>query len=85
MSYQNTAPRALDRTGTHGQAGLRGFAALRARISLALQCRRIEEQTHRELSSLSDRDLADLGIARCDIERIARDAAELHTGATPRP
>ena len=28
--------------------------------------------TVRELSALTDRDLADLGIARCDIENVAR-------------
>ena len=32
-------------------------------------------QTHRELSALSDRDLADLGMARTDIGRVAHDAA----------
>ena len=32
-------------------------------------------RTCEELSRLSDRDLRDLGIARCDIVRIARDAA----------
>jgi uncharacterized protein YjiS (DUF1127 family) len=32
-------------------------------------------QTVRELSRLSDRDLADLGISRFDIDSVARDAA----------
>ena len=34
-------------------------------------------QTVHELSYCSDRDLSDLGIARCDIRRLAREAAEL--------
>ena len=29
-------------------------------------------KTVRELSSLSNRDLADIGVARCDIDRVAR-------------
>ena len=32
-------------------------------------------QTVRELSRLADRDLADLGISRFDIDSVARDAA----------
>jgi uncharacterized protein YjiS (DUF1127 family) len=39
-----------------------------------------------ELSALSDRDLADIGIARCDIRAVSKDAAkakrvDLRTGA----
>lgn len=36
---------------------------------------RIYRRTYNELSGLSDRDLADLGISRYDISRIASDAA----------
>jgi len=32
-------------------------------------------ETVRELSSLDDRELADLGISRCDIDAVARQAA----------
>ena len=32
-------------------------------------------QTRRELSHLSDRELADIGISRCDIGRVAREAS----------
>lgn len=39
--------------------------------------RRAYLETFRELQALSDRDLADIGISRGDIERIAREAAEL--------
>ncbi|PTW51393.1 MULTISPECIES: DUF1127 domain-containing protein [Rhodovulum] len=35
----------------------------------------IRRQTVRELSALSDRDLKDLGIFRCDIRAIAAEAA----------
>ena len=31
-------------------------------------------QTYRELSMLSDRELRDIGISRCDIYRIAKEA-----------
>lgn len=32
-----------------------------------------ERRTRRELARLTDKDLADIGIARCDIDRIAKD------------
>jgi uncharacterized protein YjiS (DUF1127 family) len=32
-----------------------------------------ERRTRRELDALSDKDLNDIGISRCDIDRIARD------------
>ncbi|CAB5221585.1 COG5457 Uncharacterized conserved small protein [uncultured Caudovirales phage] len=32
-----------------------------------------ERRTRRELESLTDRDLHDIGISRCDIDRIAKD------------
>ncbi len=32
-------------------------------------------QTYRELDGLNDRELSDIGFSRCDIARIARDAA----------
>lgn len=38
---------------------------------------RIERTTFNELSQLTDRDLADLGIHRSQIREIARDAARL--------
>ncbi len=33
------------------------------------------ENSLRELSRLGDRELADIGVARCDIPRIARESA----------
>lgn len=47
------------------------FSVLRA----AIQRRRVYEQTLRELRSLSDRDLSDLGISRSVITLVAREAA----------
>ncbi len=38
---------------------------------------KVYRATLQELNSLSDRDLSDLGIARCDIRRLAREAADL--------
>ena len=37
--------------------------------------RRVYKTTLNELAALSNRDLADLGIARCEIRRIATEAA----------
>lgn len=50
--------------------------ALFAKLNSILERRRRESQTAYELSLLSDRDLADLGIARIDIKRLARESAE---------
>lgn len=41
--------------------------------------RRAYNEAVRELSALSDRDLADIGIARVDIEAVAREAAKANT------
>lgn len=60
----------LDRPATFSSATptfLRRFAEMRAQ-------RRAYQQTRHELQWLSDRELSDLGIARCDIDRIAREA-----------
>lgn len=46
------------------------FEQLKARYSNWQRYRR----TISELGSLTDRDLADLGISRCDIPRLAREA-----------
>ena len=40
------------------------------------QRRRVFLRTCRELEACSDRELADIGIARADIRRLAREAAE---------
>jgi len=48
---------------------------LRRRIAAARQRRAVFQKTWAELHALSDRDLADLGIARSEIGGLARDAA----------
>jgi uncharacterized protein YjiS (DUF1127 family) len=50
--------------------------ALFSKLSALVERRRRESQTAYELSLLSDRDLADLGISRLDIKRLARESAE---------
>jgi uncharacterized protein YjiS (DUF1127 family) len=41
-----------------------------------LEHRRVYLRTLRELASFTDRELDDLGVARVDIDRIAREAAQ---------
>ncbi len=50
--------------------------AVVAGLQRRLAAYRLYRQTYDELQSLSDRDLDDIGIARCDIRQIARDTAE---------
>ena len=56
-----------------------GFAdritAFAASVKLAAQRRAVYEKTVRDLKALSNRELADLGIARLNIEDVARVAA----------
>jgi uncharacterized protein YjiS (DUF1127 family) len=61
---------------TVGSLGLRQrFADFIQRARAARKSRAVYLQTVEELSALTDRDLADLGIARISIEDIAREAA----------
>lgn len=53
------------------------FAALRAQIREARKAKAIYRQTRDELMSLSDRDLADLGLHRSQIRAVARQAARM--------
>ncbi len=46
-----------------------------ASVRAARKARAVYLQTLEELSALTDRDLADLGIARISIEDVAREAA----------
>lgn len=51
------------------------FANVLAGMKAAYQRRRTYDQTLRELSALSDRDLSDLGMHRSMISEVARKAA----------
>jgi uncharacterized protein YjiS (DUF1127 family) len=68
MAYVNTS-RAASVSLADRFAG--SFAALKA----AYARRAVYTQTLRELNALSDRELADLGIARSTITAVAREAA----------
>ena len=68
MAYVNTT-----RTVGHGLADRLG--GIVKSIRLAVQRRAIYDQTVRELNALTNRELADLGIARLNIQDVARVAA----------
>ncbi|MDP4033512.1 MAG: DUF1127 domain-containing protein [Pseudorhodobacter sp.] len=68
MTYVNAT-----RNASHSLADR--FAAMLSQMKEASQRRRVYNQTARELSALSSRDLADLGIHRAMITRIALEAA----------
>ena len=51
------------------------FASVVKMVKEAVEQRRIYVQTVQELSSLTDRDLADLGLSRAMISDVAREAA----------
>lgn len=55
-------------------AGIARPRGLLAGLRRALVERRLVRRTRDELAALSDRDLADLGIRRGDIGRVAREA-----------
>ncbi len=68
MAYVNST-----RTAANGLADR--FAALVNGIRVAAQRRAVYEKTVRELEGLTNRELADLGIARLNIRDVAREAA----------
>jgi uncharacterized protein YjiS (DUF1127 family) len=51
------------------------LVALKDTITTAINQRRVYERTVAELNSLTDRELADLGISRLSITDLAREAA----------
>ncbi|ASP22792.1 hypothetical protein ANTHELSMS3_04188 [Antarctobacter heliothermus] len=61
-------------TKAHGGLGAR-FANLVEALQARAARRKIYRETYSELASLSNRDLADLGLARSEIGRIAWQAA----------
>jgi uncharacterized protein YjiS (DUF1127 family) len=72
MTTVTTAPVTARAAGTL----LARFSTLAATLRRELRAAGVRRRTARELCALSDRDLADIGIFRCDIGRIAREAAD---------
>ncbi|WP_168219830.1 DUF1127 domain-containing protein [Pseudotabrizicola formosa] len=68
MAYVNSS-----RTASYGIADR--AAAIVKTIRVGLERRRVFKQTVRELQALSNRELADLGIHRTMITRVANEAA----------
>ena len=66
LSIAPTAPSLWDR-----------LASMRAALAERTAQRRLHRATLGELDALSDRDLSDLGLARADIGRVAREAVAL--------
>ncbi|MEQ6203567.1 DUF1127 domain-containing protein [Sulfitobacter sp. HNIBRBA2951] len=64
---------------TIASAQPRRIAAFFDAIALKLRQRKVYNQSLNELYTLTDRDLADLGMCRGDFRRIAREAAEQTT------
>lgn len=51
------------------------FGQLIAALRRQLAVHRVYRRTYDELMTLTDRELDDIGVARCDIQRVARDTA----------
>jgi uncharacterized protein YjiS (DUF1127 family) len=68
MAYVNSSRQATVSFGDR-------IVALVKVVGQSMQRRRVYLQTLHELTNLSDRDLADLGLARSDIGAVAREAA----------
>lgn len=56
---------------TFGWVGLKGVATWFKNLEVKLQARKGRNATIKELSKLSDMELNDIGIARCDIRYLA--------------
>lgn len=74
MRHGNMAHATEFSTQTQSALG-NGFAGLIAAFNARRARRKVFNQTFRELSSLSNRDLADLGLSRGEIRRVAYQAA----------
>jgi uncharacterized protein YjiS (DUF1127 family) len=68
MAYANSSRQATVSFGDR-------IAALMKVAGQSMQRRKVYLQTLQELNGLSERDLADLGLARSDITDVAREAA----------
>jgi len=66
----------METTAASALGAVSGWLGGAAKAIRERSARRVTfERTLRELSAFSDRDLADLGMSRFDIRRIAREAA----------
>lgn len=65
---------AMTNTPAHKISVFTRIHAVFASVKEALARNAVYKKTVRELSSLSDHELSDIGIARCDIYAIARQA-----------
>ena len=61
---------------TFAAAQPRRIAAFFDAIALKMRQRKVYRQSFNELCTLTDRDLADLGLSRGDFRRLAREAAD---------
>ena len=62
---------------THLLSFTGGFSVLRSKLAAALKRRRTYHQVFAELSSLSNRELADINVTRSNIDSIARNSTGL--------
>lgn len=69
MAYVNFTSRAANVTLADR------FSGLLAQVKVMIARRAVYNQTVRELNVLTNRELADLGLSRYDIETVAREAA----------
>lgn len=69
MAYVNFTSRAANVTLADR------FSGLMAQVKAMIARRAVYNQTVRELNVLTNRELADLGLSRFDIETVAREAA----------
>lgn len=69
MAYVNFTSRAANVTVADR------FSGLLAQVKAMIARRAVYNQTVRELNVLTNRELADLGLSRYDIETVAREAA----------
>ncbi|MBM9595722.1 DUF1127 domain-containing protein [Roseitranquillus sediminis] len=65
----------VQNAGTHRIGFLERLVLMTRQLNERNERETIRRKTYRELQSLSDRDLADLGISRSMIPQIAHDAA----------
>lgn len=65
----NTVTQTVSKTSNVPFSGV--FTSVKSRID----CFKLQRRAYAELAELTDRDLADLGLARQDLARIARDEA----------